>query len=68
MAYFWIEIIRPETLLQFVTIIKSTSILKLSYSNLALVDATDSLLQGRLNLQGLQNKLIDYKSWRMDER
>jgi hypothetical protein len=25
-------------------------------------------LQGRLNLQGLQNKLIDYKSWRMDER
>jgi hypothetical protein len=68
MTYFWIYIIRPEKLLQFVTIIKSTSILNLSYSNLALVDATDSLLQGRLNLQGLQNKLIDYKSWRMDER
>jgi hypothetical protein len=62
MAYFWIEIIRPETLLQFVTIIKSTSILKLSYSNLALVDATDSILQGQLNLQGLPNKLIDYNS------
>jgi hypothetical protein len=68
MAFLGIDIIRPEKLLQFVTIIKSTSILKLYYSNLALVDATDSLLQGRLNLQGLQNKLIDYKSWRMDER
>jgi hypothetical protein len=38
MAYFQIDNIKPENLLQFVTIIKSTSILKLPYSNLALVD------------------------------